>query len=134
MKRDWDVVRLILIKLEELPDSLSTLTYIDFYADDRIKPDADLTELDGQVSYHMELLIEAGLVVGTMDDAVPLYAKEFHASRLTWAGHEFLDAIRSDTLWNKTKETFATKGLDMTFETIKAVAAAAMTSMLGLAL
>lgn len=132
MKRDWDVVRLILTKLEELPDPLSTLTYIDFYADDRIKPDADLTELDRQVSYHMELLIEAGLVVGTMDDAVTLYAKEFRAYRLTWAGHEFLEAIRNDTVWNKTKDTFASRGLDMTFETIKAVASAAMTSMLGL--
>ncbi len=56
----------------------------------------------------------------------------FTATRLTWTGHEFLDATRSDTVWNKTKETFTTKGLDMTFETIKAVAAAAMTSMLGL--
>lgn len=130
MKRDWDVVRLILTKLEELPDSLSTLTYIDFYADDRIKPDADLTELDRQVSYHMELLIEAGLVVGTMDDAVPLYAKEFRAHRLTWSGHEFLETIRSDTVWNKTKESFATKGIDMTFDLIKTVAGGVATSLL----
>ncbi|MBL0474394.1 DUF2513 domain-containing protein [Aeromonas veronii] len=130
MKRDWDVVRLILTKLEELPDSLSTLTYIDFYADDRIKPDADLTELDRQVSYHMELLIEAGLVVGTMDDAVSLYAKEFRAHRLTWSGHEFLETIRSDTVWNKTKETFATKGIDMTFDLIKTVAGGVATSLL----
>lgn len=130
MKRDWDVVRLILTKLEELPDSLSTLTYIDFYADDRIKPDADLTELDRQVSYHMELLIEAGLVVGTMDDAVPLYAKEFRAHRLTWSGHEFLETICSDTVWNKTKESFATKGIDMTFDLIKTVAGGVATSLL----
>ncbi|MGN5146108.1 DUF2513 domain-containing protein [Aeromonas veronii] len=130
MKRDWDVVRLILTKLEELPDSLSTLTYIDFYADDRIKPDADLTELDRQVSYHMELLIEAGLVVGTMDDSATLYAKEFRAYRLTWSGHEFLETIRSDTVWNKTKETFTTKGLDMTFDLIKTVAGGVATSLL----
>lgn len=54
----------------------------------------------------------------------------FTASRLTWTGHEFLDAIRSDTVWNKTKQTFSSKGLDMTFDLIKTVAAGVTTSLL----
>lgn len=130
MKRDWDVVRLILTKLEELPDTLSTLTYIDFYMDERIKSDKDLIELDRQISYHMELLIEAGLVVGTMSDAIPLYAKEFQAKRLTSAGHDFLDTIRSDTVWNKTKAIFITKGVDMSFDLIKKVAGSVTATLL----
>ncbi|MEI4996781.1 hypothetical protein U1495_20675, partial [Aeromonas caviae] len=43
---------------------------------------------------------------------------------------EFLDAICSDTVWSKTKETFATKGLDMTFDLIKTVAGSVATSLL----
>lgn len=132
MKRDWDIVRLILTKLEDLPDSLSALSLIHFFTDEKTDLNRDFSARDQQVSYNMELLIEAGLVVGKMSDAITLYPKEFQAERLTWAGHEFLDAIRDDTVWNKTKEIFKTKGLDMSFETIKTVATAAMTSMLGL--
>ena len=37
-------------------------------------------------------------------------------------GHEFLDAIRSDNVWAKTKETFTEQGISMTSELVKAVA------------
>lgn len=124
MKRDWDSVRFLLTSLEALPNTDHYLSLSDFeFADE---------EAVYSTSYHIELLIEAGLVDGKMLYTMDGGPTDFSAFRLTWAGHEFLDAIRSDTVWNKTKETFATKGLDMTFETIKAVAAAAMTSMLGL--
>lgn len=78
----------------------------------------------------MELLIEEELVVGKMSDVITLYAKEFRAERLTWTEHEFLDAIRNGTVWNKTKDTFAAKGLDMTFDLIKIVAGRVATSLL----
>ncbi|MFM4928560.1 DUF2513 domain-containing protein [Aeromonas veronii] len=132
MKRDWDTVRLILTKLEELPDSLSTLELLDFYDDERGNPDGDFYDLDNRISYHMALLIEDGLVVGTMDGHVSINARNFKAVRLTSAGHDFLDTIRNDTVWNKTKETFVSKGFDMSYETIKQVAIATLTSMLGL--
>ena len=124
MKRDWDTVRDVLTKLEGLPNTDHYLSLGKF----------ELTDANAAyaISYHMELLIEAGLVEGKMSRVLGGGPINFTATRLTWTGHEFLDAIRSDTVWNKTKETFTTKGLDMTFETIKAVAAAAMTSMLGL--
>ncbi|MGU5840229.1 DUF2513 domain-containing protein, partial [Aeromonas caviae] len=54
----------------------------------------------------------------------------FNLIGITWTGHEFLDAICSDTVWSKTKETFATKGLDMTFDLIKTVAGSVATSLL----
>ena len=47
---------------------------------------------------------------------------DFFAERLTWNGHEFLDAIRSDTIWQKTKSSFLSKGLSMTFDLVKSVA------------
>ncbi|MFM5515673.1 DUF2513 domain-containing protein [Aeromonas dhakensis] len=124
MKRDWDTVRDLLTKLESLP---STDHYLSLGG-------ADVTDINTAycTSYHMELLIEAGLVEGQMHKVLGGGPVNFTASRLTWEGHEFLDSIRSETVWDKTKETFASKGLDMTFETIKAVAAAAMTSILGL--
>ena len=44
------------------------------------------------------------------------------ASSLTWQGHEFLDAIRNDTIWNKTKNVVAERGGAIPFELIKELA------------
>lgn len=123
MKRNWDTIRLILTKVEGKHDSSYALLLQHF------EPFDNLDQFE--ISYHVRLLLEIGLVEGRIDGPVGGgKPATFAILRLTWAGHEFLDSIRSDTVWNKTKETFTTKGLDMTFETIKAVAAAAMTSML----
>ena len=56
---------------------------------------------DEEVMYHVELLIEAGLVLGN--------AETGSISRLTWAGHEFCDNIKDSDIWAKTKERI--KGL-----------------------
>ncbi|MGN5003264.1 DUF2513 domain-containing protein [Aeromonas sp. 82P] len=130
MKRDWSIIRDLLIKVEALesPDNGLSLDGFDC-------PDEKSARL---ISDHMKLLIQNGFVQGrllscefgpTVDSA-----QDFLVHALSWEGHDFLDAIRSDTVWNKIKETFATKGIDMTFETIKAVAVAIVPSMLGLSL
>ena len=123
MKRDWDTVRDLLTRLEALPHTNDHLMLRDFEC-------ADMDAIFN-TSYHMELLLEAGLVKGKMQRVLGRAHLDFIASRLTWEGHEFLDAIRSDTVWNKTKETFAAKGLEMTFDTIKSVAMGLMTATLG---
>ncbi|MFU1636480.1 DUF2513 domain-containing protein [Aeromonas veronii] len=124
MKRDWDMVRLILTKLEELPNTDSYLTLGDFASTD--------PERAYVISYHVSLLMSAGLVNGQMSATLGRGPKNFSASRLTWEGHEFLDAIRSESVWNKTKETFASRGIEMTFDLIKTVASGIAVSFLGL--
>ena len=57
--------------------------------------------------------------------------KEFFAQRLTWEGHEFLDSIRSDTVWTKTKKRFTEKGIDMSFDLVKSVAQVMVKAALG---
>ena len=104
-------IREILARLEELPDTDSTLDLSDFPKDRAY-----------EYSYHVELLIDAGLVVGQMSRTLGSGPTHFFARRLTWPGHEFLDSIRSDTVWNQTKKSFASKGIDMTFDLVKTVA------------
>lgn len=111
MKRDWDTIREILTRLEDLPDTDSTLRLSDFSPDQAFN-----------YSYHMELLLEARLVEGQMSKTLGPGASDFFAQRLTWSGHEFFDSIRSDTVWAKTKSIFASKGIDMTFDLVKSVA------------
>jgi hypothetical protein len=70
----------------------------------------------------MALLIEAGLVNGEVNHTIGPEVKDFFVQRLTWEGHEFLDAIRSDTVWQKTKKAFSEQGVSMTFELVAHVA------------
>ncbi|HIC8799539.1 TPA: DUF2513 domain-containing protein [Aeromonas veronii] len=125
MKMNWDTIRLILIELEEKESSKSSISLEDFYHLDDCEKIID-------VSYNMALLVDEDLVKGRMFDRPDCIANDFVVYRLTLKGHQFLDGIRSETVWNKTKETLVTKGLNMTVDTITAIAAAIGTSMLGL--
>lgn len=111
MKRDWDTIREVLIRLEEKQPEEHTLGLSSF-----------LEERAEEISYHMELLMEAGLVHGEMSKTIGAGPYDFIANRLTWQGHELLDAIKSDTVWSKTKERFVSKGISMTFDLVKSVA------------
>ena len=93
MRRDWDTIREILTRLEDLPNTDAMLRLSDFPSDRSY-----------ECSYHVELLVDAGLVEGGMSETLGRGPKDFFARRLTWSGHEFLDAIRSDNVWNKTKK------------------------------
>lgn len=86
MRRDFDLIRLLLQQIEgvENVDGLANYT-------------------DAQQLYHSCLLIEAGLVHGDIipdQDGDPAGTR---VSRLTWAGHEFLDMTRDPTIWSKVK-------------------------------
>jgi hypothetical protein len=48
-----------------------------------------------------------------------LTAVDWRARRITYAGHEFLDASRSDTVWNKAKEKVLTTTGALTLEGMK---------------
>ncbi len=41
---------------------------------------------------------------------------------MTWEGHDFLDAIRNDTIWNRVKATVTEKGGGASVEVMKEIA------------
>ena len=53
-----------------------------------------------EILYHLELCEEYGYIV--TPDKQPM--RESQVKRLSVSGHEFLENIRQDTNWNKTKE------------------------------
>ena len=93
MKRDMDLVRSILLKIDgaETPIRMSDLL-------DEDATDDDLPPL----IYHLQMLIEqTGFVTGI---AVHLMGgKNWIDLNLTWAGHEFLDSVRDPEIWRQTK-------------------------------
>ena len=118
MKRDWDVIRRVLLKTEALPTEDSTLS------------SDEINGIDAEcAAYHMRLLLEAGLIAGGCRDAVG--TAYCHASRLTWEGHEFLDRIKRDNVWNKVKETARVKGVDLSFGVIRMAAEAVIKGLMG---
>lgn len=107
MKRDWDLIRKIMIEVEALEDLRSS-----------VEPE-DIKGYDDEfVSYHIHLLIEAGFIEGECRKTLgePLHC---WAYRLTWEGHEFLDQIKAKPVWNKIKGLIRQKGLEMSIDVIR---------------
>ena len=48
---------------------------------------------------------------------------------MTWEGHEFLDKIREDTVWNKTKDLITKKGLPMVLDVVKEISQSIVATM-----
>lgn len=120
MKRDNDLIRDILLKVEDAsqPLTLDTLEIEDFES--------------GPVAYHVQLLDEAGYIHAIFnwgDDII----QQAIIERLTWQGHEFLDSVRDDTTWSHTKSTIASTVGSASFEVVKALATSFTLRALGLA-
>jgi len=82
--------------------------------------------------YHSALLIEAGLVHGEIvldGNGQPVGTVTL---RLTWAGHEFLDAARNDTIWHKAGERIKKSGVDVTISLLKELLDQLLKQSLGL--
>ena len=107
MKRDWDCIRQILLQLEALGDATSVLCA------------GEVPGYDEQnVTYQMQLLGEAGLIEA--DCASGIGGEGFGmASRLTWRGHELLDNMRNQGMWNNIRKLIRERGLEVSIEAIK---------------
>lgn len=108
MKRDTDLIREILLAVEALPlRGLST-------------PGLAVEGYDeATIAYHLVLLEEAGLIQAAVADAGDMAYPEVFVNRLTWAGHEFVDTARNQTVWARTKATVAAKGGDIPFSVLR---------------
>ena len=116
MKRDMDLIRLILLRIEE--QYRSTAIY-----------DLSVVGYDKEtIAYHCKILHEAGLIADYKAQYGDNQLQHFGISGLTWAGHDYLDKIRDDSIWRKTKDAIAKKGLPLILETVKTVASAFVTA------
>jgi hypothetical protein len=119
MKRDFDLVRMILRDVESMPPG----TRAQSFTYDSVESDVVVT--------HIVLLVEAGLLDGTIH--APLSGnKRANVTGLTWAGHDFLDSIKDDSLWAKAKETVIKPAGGVAFSVLLEWAKAEATRRLGL--
>lgn len=113
MKRDMDLVRGILLAYETDEGSP--------YFTESLK-DYD----EKQVRYHIEIMCDAGLLEAMYHPASSgPFAERPLGYRMTWFGHDFLDAARDDTRWKKAKGIMKQIG-GATFDIMKQILAALM--------
>ena len=102
MKRDMEIIRLLLLQQET---------------------DEDPPELDEYdtllVVYNIVLMKDAGLVEASIvedENGEPVSAA---VMRLTWDGHDFLDATKNPDIWSRAKEKIIKPGVSWSFSLLK---------------
>ncbi len=120
MKRDWEIIRSVLEEVEGLEEQQFQGTQ--YMYDQNSLPD-EVVKVR-----HLLLLRDAGFVksASTNTISIPLII----APELTWQGHELLDTIRSKTVWAKVKTMAKDKGLELTFDAVKALGKVALDQVL----
>ena len=84
---------------------------------------------DEMIIYHIKLLHQAGLVKGI--DASSLEGFQLIDINLTWEGHEFLDKIKNESIWNQAKQKAIETSGGISFEILKYVLVAIIKNKLG---
>lgn len=89
MKRDMELIRKMLLAVEYSESGRAPRPLMIEGYDPAI------------IGYHSLLLVEAGLCTGAEHKTLGQPTPNATLFRLTWAGHEFLDAARDETRWRK---------------------------------
>lgn len=116
MKRDMDLVRDILLRVEQDGDA---------------PVDGFPGHSEDDVLEHIELVVEAKLLAGEVVRTMGGGGMAL-IERLTWDGHDYLDEVRDATVWAKTKKMIAEKGGGASFAIVKALASRFVSQKFGL--
>ncbi|MCO5108422.1 MAG: DUF2513 domain-containing protein [Burkholderiaceae bacterium] len=121
MKRDWDVIRQVLLEVEQLTEAQR---HAHGYGIGGRGGDADPTKIE-----HALLLWRSGFIDAI--NATTNSGPAIISPALTWQGHELLDTIRSKPVWDRIKATAKDKGVELTFDVVKTLGRAALDYVLG---
>lgn len=120
MKRDLDVFRHILLEVEKIEKPTLMKNILGPYD-------------EKTVSFHIDLLLDEKYIEA---HAERIRSKGVHGKyrleRMTNAGHDFLDNIRNDTIWSKTKAEVLKVGESASLDIIKSIASKLILMQLGL--
>jgi hypothetical protein len=96
MKRDMDLIRALMLKLEALP--------VDGHSIFAVGADDEEVTISGvsvdQLAYHLRLLRDHGYLDSPGE---PSLSGKIPFRGFTWAGHDLIDSFRDEDVWRKTK-------------------------------
>ncbi|WP_289049862.1 DUF2513 domain-containing protein [Acidaminococcus timonensis] len=122
MKRNLDLIRNILLRIET-NEKNTTLSSSDF---------ADLEPDQNIVDYHLYLLEDAGYIDAHEVNTIGHYYPQYLVKWLTNDGCDYVDSIRSASIWEKTKEKLASVGGQASLSIVKTIAEHVTMSFLGI--
>ena len=102
MKRDMELIRMVMLEAEKSKDPYELI-------DPKFEGHSET-----EISYHTALLVDAGLLHGKDRSAIGVF--RWSAGALTWAGHEFVEAVRDDEIWKEALAITAKSGNGTVFE------------------
>ena len=112
MKRDFDLVRTILLGIENAEEITSDEIY-----------GATENDISRRLfDYNFKMIIDEGIVEGqNVPDDGNEDAEHWVDLQLTWKGHDYLDSVRDLQIWNATKASASVAG-GFTFDILQALA------------
>ncbi len=122
MRRDLNLIRELLLRIEAQESRNADLAL----------EVAGYTE--GEVDYNLDLLIQEGLVNG---DGKWTFGNKYYVSinGLTWSGHDFLNSVREDAVWEAATQKAQNGGhklANLTIDVAKGIATSIIREQLGL--
>jgi hypothetical protein len=119
MKRDFDLVRSLLLYVEQSPLG---------------QPIKDLTQEDYEtevISEHVKLLIKEDFLEGKFDQAQS--GRTYYVIfGLTWKGHDFIDNAKNETVWKKVMADAEKKGMSLSMSVLNGLLTKAAEKYMGL--
>lgn len=109
MKRNLDLIRYILIFLENSLDAIDSNYDIVF-------PETTNEE----ICYNLKIMKDARLI--SYVDASPFEETQYCLIQMTYAGHDYLDSVRDDSIWKCVKKAGGELIKSIGFDSIKALA------------
>jgi len=121
MKFDPDLVRELLLKVEAIP--AGEMRVNDYFLIEGKPPK--------EILRHLQILIDAGFIQGSALVCMDGQIADVRADDLTYQGHQFLEAARSETAWKKVKGILREKGAGLTISVIQETLVKIATSAIG---
>lgn len=99
MKRDMELVRAILLALEAVTEGqrIPNPLTVEGYSEQAI-------------GHHVYLMGQAGLLEVADITAMDSLSSQALPIEITWAGHDFIDTMRSQEVWEQTKQALKAAG------------------------
>jgi hypothetical protein len=98
MKRDMDLIRKMVLRMEEHSSGWAQDINIEGYSPE-------------QIGYHAYLLIDSGLATGSDVTNTSSSGPEYILNHLTSAGHDFADSARTQYIWDEVMADLQKKGV-----------------------
>lgn len=115
MKRDLDLLRKILLAIENADE------FYYYNGIPHLASDIGCSNLE-LVSFHVSLLVDNNYIEVLNISCCDIDYDDYMIKRLTADGCDYLDNVRNDTIWNKTKEAISNVGGTCALDIVKSIA------------